>query len=75
MKMTNKELLEWLKWYRQYNNSYHMSENDWKELVRLNHLVLDMTHEVHNVDMLKDRKCIYRMKLKIFYLIIRQYPI
>jgi len=56
MKITNKELLEWLKWYRQYNNSYHMSENDWKELVRLNHLVLDMTHEVHNEDMLKDRK-------------------
>jgi len=56
MKITNKELLEWLKWYRQYNNGYHMSENDWKELVRLNHLVLDMTHEVHNEDMLKDRK-------------------
>lgn len=54
--MTNKELNEWYIWYRQYENGYHMSDWDWMEFVRLNHLVMEASHEIHNHNMMKDRK-------------------
>lgn len=50
--MTIKELQEWHKWYRQYKNGYHMSDNDKQELIRLNYLVMELTHEVHNDNMM-----------------------
>lgn len=56
MKITQKELLEWLKWYNQWNNGYHLSESDYAELIRLNHRVMELTHNVHNDNMLKDKE-------------------
>ena len=51
--MTKKELDTWYKWYKQYKNGYHMSDSDWHELVRLNHLVMESCHDVHNKNMSK----------------------
>ena len=52
----DKEILnQWFELYSQKQNGYHMSEADYKELVRLNHLVMDATHEIHNARMLMDR--------------------
>jgi len=50
--MTKKELDAWYKAYRQYKNGYHMSDSDCKELIRLNYLVMEPCHEVHNNHML-----------------------
>jgi hypothetical protein len=52
----NKEILtEWYKLYRQVENGYHMSKQDWQELVRLNHLLMEATHKIHNDNMLKEK--------------------
>ncbi len=51
--MTEIELNQWYANYRQYKNAYHFSENDWSNFVRLNHLVMEASHEVHNKNMLK----------------------
>lgn len=49
----DKSMLEdWNKLYKQLVNGYHLSEEDKKELVRLNHLVMEATHKVHNDNML-----------------------
>jgi hypothetical protein len=50
--MEKSELLEWYKWYRHYVNGYHMEKSDWQELVRLNHLVMEAVHKVHNDNMM-----------------------
>ena len=50
------DIMEWINQYKQYKNGYHMSDSDIKELVRLNHLVMEATHEIHNKNMLNDLK-------------------
>ncbi len=51
--MTHEELKEWETWYIHYKNGYHMSKNDWVEFMRLNHVVLEATHEIHNHNMME----------------------
>lgn len=52
--MTTEELKEWEVFYRQYKNGYHLSKHDWMTFIRLNHLVMEASHEVHNDNMLED---------------------
>lgn len=51
--MNKKTLDQWYKLYRQYINGYHMEKSDWKELINLNHEVMEASHKVHNDNMLK----------------------
>lgn len=44
------------KWYvlrNQIVNGWHMSTIDKQELIRLNHLVMEATHKIHNDHMLE----------------------
>ena len=53
--MTKKELDKWYLLYRQHKikvAGYFMDNSDYIELVRLNHLVMELCHEVHNENML-----------------------
>ena len=52
--MTKQELNEWFTLYKQVKNGYHMEPHDWRELVRLNHLVMEASHEIHNKNMSGD---------------------
>ena len=45
---------EWYALRYQYINGYHMSDNDIKELVRLNHILMEAVHGVHNESMSKN---------------------
>lgn len=51
--MNKKELNEWYKLHKQTVNGYHLSNNDKHELVRLNHLIMETTHKIHNDNMLQ----------------------
>jgi len=46
--MTTQELKQWDTLRKQYKNGYHLSMSDWKELIRLNHLVMEASHDIHN---------------------------
>jgi len=48
--MTKKELMEW---YKLSKNIKKLDDNDYHELIRLNHLVMEASHEIHNNNMLK----------------------
>jgi hypothetical protein len=50
--MNNQEFKQWQALYKQYKNGYHLSDHDWRELTRLNHLLMEITHEIHNKNML-----------------------
>ena len=50
--MTQSELALWFESYKQYKNGYHMSKHDWMEFLKLNHLVMEASHEIHNENML-----------------------
>ena len=52
--MTDKEIKQWTLLYKQVKNGYHMEKNDWRELVRLNHLIMEASHDIHNKNMLSD---------------------
>lgn len=54
--MTVKQLKEWHKWVKQYKNGYHLSKTDEQELIRLNHRVMEDSHEIHNNNMLNNRR-------------------
>jgi hypothetical protein len=46
--LEKKDLEAWYKMRKQIVNGYHMSEWDIMEMVRLNHLVMEAAHEIHN---------------------------
>ena len=50
--MTTEELKEWEVFYKQFKNGYHLTKHDISEFIRLNHLVMEATHEIHNKNML-----------------------
>jgi len=52
--MTTQELKQWDTLRKQYKNSYHLSVSDWKELIRLNHLIMEASHDIHNNNMLAE---------------------
>lgn len=51
--MNKHELDQWYTLFRQWVNGYHLSDTDTKELIRLNHLVMEASHAVHNNHMLQ----------------------
>ena len=50
---TKYTLDQWYKYVLQVNNGYHMSEYDKLEFLRLNHLIMESCHDIHNDSMLK----------------------
>lgn len=52
--ITKQQLNEWLLYYNQTKNGYHMSKNDYHEFIRLNHLIMETTHDIHNHNMTKN---------------------
>lgn len=50
--MTKQDLKDWITLNNQYQNGYHLSDHDKRELVRLNHLLMKICHEIHNKSML-----------------------
>ncbi len=46
--MKRQTVNEWFNLMKQYQNGYRLSESDWIELKRLNHLVMEKCHEIHN---------------------------
>ena len=53
--LPKEELNNWYTLMKQFKNGYHLSRHDWMELLRLNHLIMEVSHEIHNYNMLKDR--------------------
>lgn len=51
--ITKKELLEWWTLRQQIVNGWHMEKSDWSNLIRLNHLVMEASHKIHNDNMLE----------------------
>jgi len=47
------ELSDWLILYNQVKNGWHLSDSDKQELLRLNHIVMEQAHKIHNDNMLK----------------------
>ena len=50
--MTQQQLKEWQVLVKQYNNGYHLSAPDKQELLRLNHLVMELSNKIHNDHMI-----------------------
>jgi len=53
--MTKEELKEWDRLRREYSKEYSLSKSDWSELIRLNHLIMEVSHEIHNENMLSNK--------------------
>lgn len=56
--ITEDELKNWWTLREQFINGWHLSKSDWNELVRLNHLVMEASHKIHNDSMLNMRQAI-----------------
>lgn len=48
--MTKNELNQWWR----LNQNKERSNWEYQELIRLNHLVMEVAHEIHNTNMMKD---------------------
>ena len=46
--MTKAELLTWWELLQQVKNGWHVETFDKQELIRLNHLVMEEAHKIHN---------------------------
>lgn len=44
---------QWFIYYKQYINGYHMSDYDIRQLISLNHMLMEQVHRIHNDNMLK----------------------
>ena len=53
--MNKEERKEYFVLLDQYKQGYHLSKEDKANLIRLNHLIMEDAHIVHNDNMLKDR--------------------
>lgn len=53
--MTKEELEQWWTLREQIVNGWHMSDSDYRELIRLNHLVMEIAHKIHNDNMLSGK--------------------
>ena len=51
--MTDQELKDWRELQKQFENGYHLSKHDWKNLIRLNHQVMELSRNIHNDNMLR----------------------
>ena len=55
--MAQEELNRWFELYQlNTKTGYKLDKSEIQELVRLNHLVMEATHEIHNKNMLNDLK-------------------
>lgn len=54
--MDLRDLMEWYKLRDQVVNGWVLSKQDQKDLVRLNHLVMEASHNIHNDNMLRKDK-------------------
>ncbi len=54
--MTQKELTQWYELRQQVVNGWHMSDQDKQDLIRLNHLVMEASHKIHNDNMISKEK-------------------
>lgn len=52
--MTKEELNQWYMLQEQVVNGWHLSGQDKKELLRLNHLVMEASHKIHNDNMMNN---------------------
>jgi len=50
--MNKRERKEYFMLLNQYKNGLHLSSNDKRELIFLNHLIMEDAHRVHNDNML-----------------------
>jgi hypothetical protein len=53
--LTKEELEQWFTLRQQLVNGYHVSDWDKQELIRLNHLVMEASHEIHNDNMMEGK--------------------
>lgn len=53
--ITDQEIKQWNMWINQIKNGYHISEDDWKEITRLNHLVMEASQDIHNNNMVRSK--------------------
>ncbi len=49
--MNEEEKKEYFMLLNQHKNGYHLSNSDKQELIRLNHLIMEDCHEIHNANM------------------------
>lgn len=54
--ITPEDLADWYQLRKKFVNGWYMSENDWLELIRLNHIIMDASHNIHNTNMLRKDK-------------------
>lgn len=54
--LTKDEALQWFTLWLQVKNGYHMEPSDKQELIRLNHLVMEVSHNIHNSHMMEGRQ-------------------
>ena len=50
--MNKEEIKEYFILLNQYKNCYHLTNNDKQELIRLNHLIMEDAHMIHNANMM-----------------------
>lgn len=50
--MKKSELDIWFKYVKAFNNGWHFEPEDKREFIRLNHLVMEESHKIHNDNML-----------------------
>jgi len=55
LKMTKQQATRWI--YLRENNIFKMLDDlEYEELIRLNHLVMEESHKIHNNNMLGEKK-------------------
>lgn len=52
IKPASQDVTDWAVYIDQLRNGYHLSDSDKQELIRLNYLIMDVCHEIHNTNML-----------------------
>ena len=52
--MSKEEIKEYFVLLNQYKKGYHLSNNDKQELIRMNHLIMEDCHMIHNDNMLRN---------------------
>lgn len=50
--MKKQELSQWFTLREQVVNGWHLSDSDKKELIRLNHMVMEAANKIHNDNMI-----------------------
>jgi hypothetical protein len=50
--MTQKELIYWFRYSKDLKKGTFMEREDYRKIIRLNHLVMEIAHEIHNNNML-----------------------